>query len=386
MAEMSVAQFASELRMPASVLLEQLQKAGVAKSGENDGVSEADKARLLDYLRRSHGETAPKAKITLTRKQTSEIKASDATGKARTIQVEVRKKRVFVKRDPSELLAEGAQPEGEEALDHHEEDLSTLPEVVAEAAPVAAEPEVQVAPEPEPEPVVEVAPEPEPEPVPEPEPQPEPEPEPVAAPVVEAAVETAPAAEPAPEAAPAAPRSILDMLSPEERAAREREARRASELARIQAEELRLKQAREARKKADEEAARQRAIEAAEKARQPAAPAAAAAAPAGKSGTLHKPVKAEGAKEEKKGPAKKGDREDDSKRRQIKTRGDTGGGAAGWRGARGGGRHARTTVSRTPTSRHRPSRSCAKCMCRKPSRWLTSPTRWQSRRPSSSSR
>ncbi|WP_172204720.1 translation initiation factor IF-2 [Niveibacterium sp. COAC-50] len=341
MAEMSVAQFASELRMPASVLLEQLQKAGVAKSGENDGVSEADKARLLDYLRRSHGETAPKAKITLTRKQTSEIKASDATGKARTIQVEVRKKRVFVKRDPSELLAEGAQPEGEEALDHHEEDLSTLPEVVAEAAPVAAEPEVQVAPEPEPEPVVEVAPEPEPEPVPEPEPQPEPEPEPVAAPVVEAAVETAPAAEPSPEAAPAAPRSILDMLSPEERAAREREARRASELARIQAEELRLKQAREARKKADEEAARQRAIEAAEKARQPAAPAAAAAAPAGKSGTLHKPVKAEGAKEEKKGPAKKGDREDDSKRRQIKTRGDTGGGAAGWRGARGGGRHGK---------------------------------------------
>jgi translation initiation factor IF-2 len=63
---------------------------------------------LLDYLRKSHGDAAPKAKITLTRKQTSEIRASDSTGKARTIQVEVRKKRVFVKRDPSELAAEAA--------------------------------------------------------------------------------------------------------------------------------------------------------------------------------------------------------------------------------------------------------------------------------------
>lgn len=343
MAEMSVAQFASELRMPASVLLEQLQKAGVAKSSEGESLSEADKTRLLDYLRRSHGETAPKAKITLTRKQTSEIKASDATGKARTIQVEVRKKRVFVKRDPSELAAEGGgSADADEALIHADEDL----------APVAAVAEPDVAPVVEP--VVEVAPEPEPLPEPEPEPIPEPEPEPVVAvaPTPEPVVEAAPAvAEPSPSneapaqvsepaSAPVAARSILDMLSPEERAAREREARRASELARIQAEELRLKQAREARKKSDEEAARQRAIEAAEKARQPVAAVPAAAAPV-KTGTLHKPVKAEGAKEEKKGAAKKVEREDDTKRRQIKTRGDTGGGAAGWRGARGGGRHGK---------------------------------------------
>src|SRR5262249_3219671 len=70
-----------------------------------DSLSEQDKAKLLEYLRKSHGSVEPKNKITLTRKQTSEIKKSDAMGKARTIQVEVRKKRVFVKRDPSELAA-----------------------------------------------------------------------------------------------------------------------------------------------------------------------------------------------------------------------------------------------------------------------------------------
>src|SRR6185295_9680240 len=60
---------------------------------------------------KSHGSADPKNKITLTRKQTSEIKKSDSMGKARTIQVEVRKKRVFVKRDPSELAAAAAAAE-----------------------------------------------------------------------------------------------------------------------------------------------------------------------------------------------------------------------------------------------------------------------------------
>ncbi len=99
MAQMSVTQFAAELKMPAAALLEQLQKAGVEKKAESDVLSEQDKTRLLDYLRRAHGETPAKTKITLTRKQTSEIKKADSRGKARTIQVEVRKKRVLVKRD-----------------------------------------------------------------------------------------------------------------------------------------------------------------------------------------------------------------------------------------------------------------------------------------------
>jgi translation initiation factor IF-2 len=104
-AQMSVAQFATELKMPPLALIEQLAKAGVVKQNSADTLSEQDKTRLLDFLRKSHGETAPKAKITLTRKQTTEIKAADSTGKSRTIQVEVRKKRTFVKRD-AEVAAE----------------------------------------------------------------------------------------------------------------------------------------------------------------------------------------------------------------------------------------------------------------------------------------
>jgi translation initiation factor IF-2 len=111
MASNNVAQFAAELKMPAGVLLEQLQAAGVTKASEDDDLSETDKSRLLEHLRKSHGSAdADKRKITLTRRHTSEIKQSDSTGKARTIQVEVRKKRVFMKRDESgaEQVVEGA--------------------------------------------------------------------------------------------------------------------------------------------------------------------------------------------------------------------------------------------------------------------------------------
>src|SRR5471032_3708637 len=111
MASNNVAQFAAELKMPAGVLLEQLQAAGVTKASEDDDLSETDKSRLLEHLRKSHGSAdADKRKITLTRRHTSEIKQSDSTGKARTIQVEVRKKRVFVQRDQSgvEQVVEGA--------------------------------------------------------------------------------------------------------------------------------------------------------------------------------------------------------------------------------------------------------------------------------------
>jgi len=99
MAQTTVEQFATELKLTVSVLLEQLDSAGVKKKAAEDKVTEDDKAKLLGYLREVHGHKEEKKKITLTRKQTSEIKKSDATGKARTIQVEVRKKRVFVKRD-----------------------------------------------------------------------------------------------------------------------------------------------------------------------------------------------------------------------------------------------------------------------------------------------
>ena len=100
MAVTTVAQFATELNRPAAALLEQLLSAGVAKKSTDDALTETDKERLLEFLRSSHGTSGTeRKKITLVRKSTSEIKQADASGKARTIQVEVRKKRVFVKRD-----------------------------------------------------------------------------------------------------------------------------------------------------------------------------------------------------------------------------------------------------------------------------------------------
>jgi translation initiation factor IF-2 len=234
-AQTSVAQFASELRVPPSVLLEQLRAAGVDKKAPEDALTEQDKSRLLEHLRKMHGSAEQKNKITLTRKHTSEIKKTDASGKYRTVQVEVRKKRVFVKRDPAEVAAQA---------------------VAAEAPP------------------------------------------------------------------PAPPPPAVDAREIE---LREEEARRQQQLAELQAAELREKQERE-RKEAEQKAA----AEAAQAA--PAAP----AAPT----TLHAPKTAEAKTEKKPKKAKPTTvlRDDSVRRRQIKTRGDAGGGVAGWH-ARGGTRH-----------------------------------------------
>ncbi len=126
MAQTTIEQFASELKMPAGALLEQLAAAGVSAKKEGDKLTEVDKTRLLDYLRKQHGAAAePKKRITLTRKQTTEIKAADSTGKARTIQVEVRKKRVLVRRD-EEAAVPAAAEEPPVAVE-------VAPQVVAEA-------------------------------------------------------------------------------------------------------------------------------------------------------------------------------------------------------------------------------------------------------------
>ncbi|HEY8252267.1 MAG TPA: translation initiation factor IF-2 [Burkholderiales bacterium] len=235
MAQTSVAQFASELKVPPSVLLEQLRAAGVDKKQPDDSLSEQDKSRLLEYLRKAHGSTDAKNKITLTRKHTSEIKKTDASGKYRTVQVEVRKKRVFVKRDPAEVAAQA---------------------VAAETPP------------------------------------------------------------PPPPPAPT--------VDPKEIELREEEARRQQQLAELQAAELREKQERE-RKEAEQKAAEA---------------AAAAPAPAGAPTTLHAPKAADAKTEKKPKKAKPTTvlRDDSVRRRQIKTRGDSGGGVGGWH-ARGGGRH-----------------------------------------------
>ena len=104
MATSRVETFASELKLDVDVLLEQLKTAGVDKSSGADLISESDKEKLLEALRKAHGGVgdAPRRKITITKRQTSEIRQADPSGKSRTIQVEVRKKRVFVKRDEQE--------------------------------------------------------------------------------------------------------------------------------------------------------------------------------------------------------------------------------------------------------------------------------------------
>ena len=298
MSATTVSQFAVELKMPVTALLEQLSKAGVGKQGANDALNDQDKAKLLDYLRRAHGDES-KTKITLTRKQTSEIKATDSHGRARTVQVEVRKKRVLMKREVGEHV-----PEAElEALELEPE------------APV-----VELAPEPEviPEPVVEVIPEP----------------------VVEAPVEVVVEApvEPVVETVVEKPGPvILDrvaIIGEKELKAREQENRRYTTLREIQERELREKQAREAelvrmRQQAEIAAAAAKVAEQAKQQSAAAAKAGEGAAPAADKGTLHKKPDA---------PGKKGDKgrvaDDGKKKGGLKTRGSDGG--SGWKDNRHG--------------------------------------------------
>ncbi|WP_408399245.1 translation initiation factor IF-2 associated domain-containing protein [Paraburkholderia aspalathi] len=102
MSGQTVGQFAAELKMPAVVLLEQMRAAGVAKESATDIISEREKAKLLDYLRASSSTSG--RKISLTRRHVSEVSQKDASGKPRTIQVEVRKKRTFVRRQSPEQV------------------------------------------------------------------------------------------------------------------------------------------------------------------------------------------------------------------------------------------------------------------------------------------
>jgi translation initiation factor IF-2 len=128
MSSTTVAEFANELKKSTATLLEQLVAAGVSKSAASDALTDSDKRSLLDYLHTTHGTSiAERKKITLVKKSTSEIKQADSSGKARTIQVEVRKKRTFVRRDdgiesPVEVVvSEPEQPVVEAPLIDHAE-------------------------------------------------------------------------------------------------------------------------------------------------------------------------------------------------------------------------------------------------------------------------
>lgn len=287
MAQITVEQFAGELKLPTALLLEQLKSAGVNKSNANDLMSETDKAALLEHLRKEHGTLAPKNKITLTRKSSTEIKKTDNTGKARTIQVEVRKKRVIEPRE--ELIAA----------------VELTPEAPVEE-PVAEEAVVEQVPE-----VVEAL-------------------ESAEAPK-QAEVVTEQVAEVEPVVAKTISRK--DILGADEIALREQEAARHSRLAAMQAEDKRRKeelaqkrQEEEARRLAEAEAAKVKAAKLSE-------------------GTLHRPAAKEGAaklaaKDAKKGKGNNKEWTDaENKKRGIKTRGDTALGKTSWRAPKGKSRH-----------------------------------------------
>jgi len=110
MGKLNVTQFATELGLPVPLLLEQLNAAGIAKEQDSDPVSEKDKANLLEHLRQTHGLDKPAKKITITRRETTEIKKSDSSGRSRTIQVEVRKRRVVPSATSTKAASIAAAP------------------------------------------------------------------------------------------------------------------------------------------------------------------------------------------------------------------------------------------------------------------------------------
>ncbi|MHB1400941.1 MAG: translation initiation factor IF-2 [Thiobacillus sp.] len=339
---MNVEQFAQELKLPPQLLLEQLKAAGVSKNDVVDSVTEADKAHLLDYLRKMHGGGAEtgKTKITITRKQTGEIRKTDSTGKSRTIQVEVRKSRTYVKRDAAALAAE-AQPVAEPVPE-----VELAPQVEEQAQPVVEAPVEAKVEAPAVEPVAAKPPKAKAKPaVVEPVAAEPAAIEPAAAEpaIVEpvAAAEAAPvppeaAAEPAAEPTPVAKKTTrikkASILNEAEVKVRAEEARRHTALQERQASDAKARIEREALRKQAEAAREAAKLEVAQKAATPAAP----AAPTEK--TLHKPDKPGAAKGDKK-PAKKaaGSWKDDAAAKRkggLKTRGGAAP-EAGWRGRKG---------------------------------------------------
>lgn len=117
MASTNVTEFATELKLTAEVLIEKMRKMGIKKDASSL-LTEAEKIRFLEYLQ--HNDVADitmkRNKITLTRRETSEIRQADSSGRARTIQVEVRKRRTFKRDEPVETLLKKSLEGGEDAV------------------------------------------------------------------------------------------------------------------------------------------------------------------------------------------------------------------------------------------------------------------------------
>ncbi|MEO9524392.1 MULTISPECIES: translation initiation factor IF-2 [Marinobacter] len=182
MAEVTVKQLAEDVGAPVDRLLKQIVEAGLKARSENDSVSSDEKQQLLAYLRKTHGEAdSEPRKITLKRKTTTTLKA----GKAKTVNVEVRKRRTYIKRAETQPDAEVPKAEGvEEEVKQAAPAVEEAPKVAAEAAPKV---EAEAPAEPKAEPATDTAEQPiaedkakkveEPAPVPAPEDIPIPPPE-----------------------------------------------------------------------------------------------------------------------------------------------------------------------------------------------------------------
>ncbi|WP_119965720.1 translation initiation factor IF-2 [Simplicispira lacusdiani] len=350
MSSNTVAEFASELKKTPEVLLDQLKSAGVVKSASSDALTEADKQKLLAHLQASHGVAhGDRKKITLVTKSTSEIKQADATGKARTIQVEVRKKRTFVKRDEAAeaaVVGVGVQAAEEAAPEpDHNPELVRREEEARRQAELIRRQEEELA---------------------------EKRREREAREQREREAAERAAAYAAQEAEKKAQASAIKQEATREqaaeaaaRAAAQAEAREKAEAesrARAAEESARASDLEERRRKALEEAAAIRSMMSAPAkvlvAKKPEEPKPAARAAEPKKGTLHKPATTPGAaprgaaapaapaggsgKEVKSAKLSSSWAGDAAKKKEMKTRGDTGSGAArgsAWRaGPKGGGR------------------------------------------------
>ncbi|HWN37138.1 MAG TPA: translation initiation factor IF-2, partial [Gammaproteobacteria bacterium] len=136
MSEVTVADFAKVLKVPVDRLIEQLDEAGIKVGGPNDVISEDAKLELLTHLKKNHGrkdaaDSAPR-RITLNRKSSSELKLASSQGRARTVNVEVRQKRTYIKRDVLEEQARKQQEELDAARRADEEARTAVERSVRE--------------------------------------------------------------------------------------------------------------------------------------------------------------------------------------------------------------------------------------------------------------
>ena len=317
MATTTVKVLAKELKRTAADLLEQLKAAGIDKGSEDDSITEKDKTVLLEHLQKAHGnaEAGTRKKITLIKRESSEIRQADSAGRTRTVQVEVRKKRVLVKR-------------GDEAAAPAEEPVAKSSKAAASAKPILSEEELEKR----------------------------------AAEATRQAELLArqeaemKAAEDARQKEAEATSSEKESKSlAEGSAAAEKKAqsdKAAKELAATKEKELAEIRVRRAAAEAEALAIRDMMSTPARVLKAPSE----IAAEDAKKGTLHKPAKAEGAEDKKKAPAKVGGKtikssetsstwqeEGAKKPGGLKTRGDVSGGVGGWRS--GGGRKKQRQIA-----------------------------------------